>query len=62
MSEFFDDEHFISTIDDRPPLWDSGCADYTNHLKKQECWNEVCRELKEDFDALSKEKQNELGI
>jgi hypothetical protein len=48
-----DVECFINVIEDRPP-WDSRCADYANRLKKQECWNEVCGELKEDFDALSK--------
>jgi hypothetical protein len=62
MSELFDDQRFINAIEDQPPMWDSRCADYANHLMMQECWNEVCRELKEDFDSLSKEKQNEFAI
>jgi hypothetical protein len=62
MSEFFDAERFINAIENRPPLWDSRCADYANRVKKEERWNEVCRELREDSDALSKDKQNELGM
>jgi hypothetical protein len=37
MSELLDAEHLINAIEDRPPPWDSRCADYANHLKKQEC-------------------------
>jgi hypothetical protein len=58
--EFFDVKRFINATEDRPPLWNSRCTDYDNCLMKQECWKEVCREMKEDFDAPSKEKQNEI--
>jgi hypothetical protein len=53
MSEVFNVECFINATEDWPPPWDSRCTDYANHLKKQECCNKVCRQLMDDFDALS---------
>jgi hypothetical protein len=53
---------FINAIENWSPLWDSRCADYAKRLKKQECWNEVCKEQIEDFDPLSKDKQNEVRM
>jgi hemerythrin-like domain-containing protein len=61
-SEFLNVELFINAIENRPALWDSRLADYASRQMTQECWNEVCREMREDFEALSKEKQNEIGI
>ncbi|XP_069696499.1 uncharacterized protein [Periplaneta americana] len=57
----FDIDQFILSIESKPALWDSRVAEYSNKVKKQECWREVCSEVVANFKNFPEERQREIG-
>ena len=47
----------VQLVKARPALWHVGTDDYCNKPLKRECWLEVCREMKDNFDDLSQTEQ-----
>ncbi|CAH1958843.1 unnamed protein product [Acanthoscelides obtectus] len=41
MMDNFDTEKFIIDIQNRPSIWDSSSADYSNRDLKKKCWEEI---------------------
>ncbi|CAH1988827.1 unnamed protein product [Acanthoscelides obtectus] len=41
MMDNFDTEIFIIDIQNRPSIWDSSSADYSNRDLKKKCWEEI---------------------
>ncbi|KAJ4431873.1 hypothetical protein ANN_20479 [Periplaneta americana] len=56
----FDIDQFILSIESKPALWDSRVAEYSNKVKKQECWREVCSEVVANFKNFPEERQREI--
>ena len=57
----FNVELFIEEVRNRPTIWDMQCDDYSDKLKRNECWREVCRSLFPDFDSMESSKQCATG-
>jgi hypothetical protein len=62
MSEVeVDVERLISLVEERPVLWDETLDTYKDRNLTKPGWKEVCLELKNDFEDLSKKDKNEIG-
>ncbi|KAJ8720506.1 hypothetical protein PYW08_005971 [Mythimna loreyi] len=55
----FDTELFILEIKERPAIWDSNCADYSDRNNKLKCWEEVIDIYAKEDDT--EEDKQELG-
>lgn len=60
MSEF-DVELLITAVCNRPALWDKSLDIYKDRNEVAKSWMEVCRVIKEDFEALTISQQKKFG-
>nr|XP_014276018.1 uncharacterized protein LOC106680663 [Halyomorpha halys] len=51
----FDVEAFIDEVKQRPAIWDISYPDYTDKIKKQQAWKDICVVFRKDYDQLDKE-------
>ena len=47
----FDVEHLIELIREIPFLWDQNSDEYSNKTTKQQCWQEVFCEMKDNLNS-----------
>lgn len=55
----FDVEKFILEVESRPSIWDVTSDEYSDRIKKKECWRELVNEF--GGAELDDEEKNELG-
>lgn len=56
-----DTEILISAVECRPILWDKSQDLYKDRNGTKNAWEEVCVELKSNFNSLQNNEKNEFG-
>lgn len=56
-----DNELLIHLIQERPVIWDKTLNEFKDRNATRIAWNEVCLQLKSDFEELEDKKKNEFG-
>lgn len=57
----FDVEAFIDEVKQRPAIWDTSYPDYTDKIKKQQAWKDICVVFRKDYDQLDKDAKLAIG-
>lgn len=57
----FDTEKFIVLVQEKQSIWNIGCKEYSNRDIKMKDWNEVCKEMTDNWDTLSTEEKTAEG-
>lgn len=57
----FDTETFIVLVQEKQSIWNISCKEYSNRDIKMKDWNEVCKEMKDNWDTLSTEEKAAEG-
>ncbi|XP_066250414.1 uncharacterized protein [Euwallacea similis] len=53
--------HLIALVEARPVLWDKTIHTYKNKAQTKASWEEICRELFDDYDTLSDQNKAEYS-
>lgn len=53
VMEDLDYEKLIDVLQSHPAIWNMADPDYSNKIKKDNCWNDVCKVFYDSWDDLS---------
>lgn len=54
-------EDFISAIEGHPAIWDSSIPEYSDTIKTEKAWIEICTQFDAEFNSRETKEKNMLG-